>query len=760
MVEAAEHRIQIETPDHPLDIHLDPVEGDLLTTLYATWQEYNLLENNDIADFADAAGWTIRALQGKQRESGTLPASSHPFEVAKILAQAHLDRETIIAGLLHDDPEDTKDYPPKSSRKITHEMIENRFGVSVSRMVENMTKLKGAKNQDLTPRNHLKMFEALLEDYRTIFVKLADRLHNMRTIWGLKDVTKRRRKAEETIKIYAPLAMHLGMKEWAEELMDLSFQTLYKRDYPKIRELYQSTLTLDAVNEVTTRIHGYTTMSDEIVKTSRHQSRLLDVIVQTPSLFSLYKENDDSFPDIPKESIAPLVTLVVKKRRIKKLPEDFTQTYHFPVDGNSDSLLRSVEQEEWISDVAKYLTKIGTGAQYRRNPWSRLQLITEEKTPYFYGTFLHNTIPFRVRFITKRADEEEQSSLFDLINRTPKTKYALRKLRKLQTNIQRARRFLQKGKGERVTQTVQQITQNLDTDLIYVKTPQGNVEVVQKGTVRDVIWQLHEGIAESAFSYTVQRGKEKPITGTDFTLPIEEDDQVTIHTDGRNNLVQVSWLDEAETRYARKKIAERLRKKIQHEAQLPDNERIITREVIKRGERELRQHFFRYANRMNAPMDELRIGIDKVKQKWEHHHTRKNPMSGNSTTTTPEDFLIHLGLEEISMYGPGRRIIKDTVAELFRMQRSLVPVEIDLTDEPGSFAHVSDHLSRELGINILGIFGVARQSEENAQHVVFYMTKRDARKLTRSELAKLHALSCVWSVERGLSMDEQGRTTN
>ena len=182
-----------------------------------------------------------KAHAGQLRLSGA-PYIEHPLEVARVLADLGLDGNTIAAGLLHDVVEDCG--VPKSE-------IDRLFGTDVGNLVEGVTKLsqietktsagaleiKGKSAQlTLQAESLRKMLVAMAEDVRVILIKLADRLHNMRTIQALP-VEKRMRIAQETLEIYAPLAHRLGISAIQGDLEDLSFRTLHPEKYREIAGL-------------------------------------------------------------------------------------------------------------------------------------------------------------------------------------------------------------------------------------------------------------------------------------------------------------------------------------------------------------------------------------------------------------------------------------------------------------------------------------------------------------------------------------------
>ncbi len=153
------------------------------------------------------------------RKSGD-PFITHPLEVAKILTSIKLDADSIVAGLLHDTLEDTN---------LNIDEINKNFGYEIVELVDGLTKINKyslkVKNQKFG-ENYKKLILATTKDLRVILVKLADRLHNMRTIQFIKDENKKTKIALETLEVFAPLAQRLGMKEWQDELEDISFEVI------------------------------------------------------------------------------------------------------------------------------------------------------------------------------------------------------------------------------------------------------------------------------------------------------------------------------------------------------------------------------------------------------------------------------------------------------------------------------------------------------------------------------------------------------
>ena len=182
-------------------------------------KSYNKFLNSETLN--KAYNFALEAHQNQKREEG-VPYIIHPVAVAKILTDLKLDSATITTGLLHDTIEDTK---------VTYESVKKEFGEEVAKLVDGVTKISALETKastDSKAENFRKLILATSKDIRVLLVKLADRLHNMRTIHFVKDKDKIIRKAKETMEIYAPLADRMGMNTIRDELEDLSFSVLNK----------------------------------------------------------------------------------------------------------------------------------------------------------------------------------------------------------------------------------------------------------------------------------------------------------------------------------------------------------------------------------------------------------------------------------------------------------------------------------------------------------------------------------------------------
>jgi (p)ppGpp synthase/HD superfamily hydrolase len=230
---------------------------------------------------------------GQMRKSGE-PFVVHPVQVALLLTSLKMDTETIMAGLLHDTVEDTD---------MTFELVEDLFGPVVKSIVEGETKVsklpklafseepqdgeteQAASTYDEQAENLRQMFVAMTEDYRIIIVKLADRLHNMRTLQHMKPA-KQIKISRETLDIFAPLAHRMGIWQFKSELEDISFQYLYPQEYKRLKrklETHEKRL-----GEVLERSQALLKERLEDDITLQDQAAKVEVVGRTKEIYSLW----------------------------------------------------------------------------------------------------------------------------------------------------------------------------------------------------------------------------------------------------------------------------------------------------------------------------------------------------------------------------------------------------------------------------------------------------------------------------------------
>ena len=305
------------------------------------------LKPPDIEQVRQAIAFSRAAHEGQTRQSGELYVT-HPIEVARILTRFRLDVPTIVAALLHDVVEDTE---------ITAAEIGSQFGECVQTLVLGLSKLESVSfetKEDAQAENFRKMLMAMAQDVRVVLIKLADRLHNMRTL-GSMPASKRQRIAEETLQIYAQIAYRMGLHDIYQELQDLSFKHLHPKAYRVLKDALSITRSrrrkiLDEVKvkletqlkqqgidaKVTAREKSFFSIYQKMQEKSLAFSEVLDVfgfrvLVNTlpecylslGALHSLYKPMPAKFKDyiaIPKRNGYQSLhsTLMVPPEKISK----------------------------------------------------------------------------------------------------------------------------------------------------------------------------------------------------------------------------------------------------------------------------------------------------------------------------------------------------------------------------------------------------------------------------------------------------------
>ncbi len=233
------------------------------------------LTQEDIAEVTNAYLMANEAHKGQQRFSGE-PYISHPIEVARILAGMHMDPESIIAAMLHDVLEDTP---------VDKADIAEAFGDEVAELVDGVSKLDQIRFEnriEAQAENLRKMMLAMARDIRVILIKLADRLHNMRTLDALPP-EKKRRIAKETLEIYAPIANRLGMNNFRIEFEDIGFSFLYPVRYKVLKE---------AVHKARRNRKELIVDLESNLKTRLEEEHVLPFMVmgREKHLYSLYKK--------------------------------------------------------------------------------------------------------------------------------------------------------------------------------------------------------------------------------------------------------------------------------------------------------------------------------------------------------------------------------------------------------------------------------------------------------------------------------------
>ena len=236
-------------------------------------KDYNKFLNPET--LSKAYTFALNAHKNQKRDSGD-PYLTHPVAVANILTDLKLDSATIATGLLHDTIEDTK---------ATYKTVEKEFGKEVADLVDGVTKiseLEGKIVENSKAENIRKLILATSKDIRVLLVKLADRLHNMRTLNSISDKNRKFRIAKETMEIYAPLSDRMGMNHIRDELEDLSFATLN----PEARKLVVDRLSLNKKNIES----NFIKISDKFAKILEENNVKAKIVGREKTPFSIWRK--------------------------------------------------------------------------------------------------------------------------------------------------------------------------------------------------------------------------------------------------------------------------------------------------------------------------------------------------------------------------------------------------------------------------------------------------------------------------------------
>ncbi len=360
-------------------------------------------EDEDLSMIHKAYKLAVDAHEGQYRKSGE-PYIIHPLAVAQILAELELDRESIVAGILHDIIEDT-DY--------TYEDIKEMFSEDIAIIVDGVTKLMEMvyySKEEEQAENYRKMFLAMSTDIRVILVKMADRLHNMRTLEYMT-VEKQIQKARETEEIYAPLAHRLGIAKIRYELEDLCFKYLHPEEYRKINTIiskkeeinkeYFSKMIKDieeAVKEadIDCKVEGRIKQPYSIYKKMFNKNKNFDQIHDLLAVRIYVDEEKDCYGSlgimhnkytpiigrikdyiaVPKENLyRSLHTTVIAQDglqfEIQIRTYDMHKTAEYGIaahwkykGGNKGGLNKSEEKLEWLRQMLEWQRETGTNEEY------------------------------------------------------------------------------------------------------------------------------------------------------------------------------------------------------------------------------------------------------------------------------------------------------------------------------------------------------------------------------------------------------------
>ncbi|KGI76847.1 RelA/SpoT family protein [Oleiagrimonas soli] len=484
------------------------------------------LPDEDVARVRRAYLIGAEAHAGQMRKSGE-PYITHPVAVAALLAELHMDAETIIAAILHDTLEDTQ---------LDREQIVEEFGDVVVELVDGVTKLDSVRfrsRQEAAAESFRKMLLAMARDLRVILIKLADRLHNMRTL-GAKESTSRRRIARETLEIYAPIAQRLGMNRMKAELQDLGFRALYPDRHRVISARIRSAL--GNRREVMGRIEA------SLANRLGEENIQAKVVSRVKAPYSIY----------------------MKMRREHKSFDDVMDVYGFRV--VTDNVMRCYQALGAIHMLYKPVDKRFKDfiAIPKANGYQSLHTV-------LFGPF---GAPIEIQIRTEEMDSVAERGVAAHWSYKAQSGPA-------NSAQSRAREWLA-GLAERQagTDSSSEFIENVKVDLfpdeVYLFTPKGEImSLPRNATAIDFAYAVHTDVGDHAVSARVN-DKLVPLR-----TRLDSGQRVEIIT-APSSMPRLDWLDVVVTGKARTAIRQFI-KHMQHEDAVQFGHRMLDRALEARG---------------------------------------------------------------------------------------------------------------------------------------------------------------------------------
>lgn len=461
----------------------------------------------DIKLVERAYQFSAEAHEGQKRLTG-VPFITHAVGTGALLAQWKLPPLLVVAGLLHDIPEDTK---------FTFADIEKQFGAEVAKIVEGDTKLDRLVYHGVEryAENLRKMFLAMATDVRVIFVKFADRIHNLSTLQGVPEY-KQKRIALESLEIYAPIANRLGMGVIRGELEDLAFKYVQPREYEWTLGLLVERV--PPKEEYLEHIRGV--INDDLRK---NRIALISIHGRVKRLYSLYKKILEKDRDISK------VYDLVAQRIIVATVQDcyaalgILHQRWMPLKGRIKDYIAQPKPNGYQSLHTTVFCEDGEIVEF------------QIRTPQ-----MHEEAEFGIAAHWFYTEKGKKSEKFDHHVRW------LKELTDLQRNLQDHTTFLK---------ALESLKIDFFRSRIFVFTPKGDVIDLPEGaTPIDYAYAIHTEIGNKC---TAARVNEQMVQ---LTNPLQSGDVIQIITDKNRKGPSANWLDSVKTSHARSKIKEGVRK--------------------------------------------------------------------------------------------------------------------------------------------------------------------------------------------------------
>lgn len=505
-------------------------DGATIEKIVTTMKKNN--RKNDTKLIIKAYEFAKNKHEDQLRKSGE-PYIIHPLEVANILADLELDDATICAALLHDVLEDTD---------TTKSDLENEFNVEIAEMVDGVTKLsklKYASMKEQQVENYRKMFLAMGKDIRVILIKLADRLHNMRT---LKHLTRDRQIAnsKETMDLYAPLANRLGIYSLKWELEDLAFKYLYPEEYREI---------VEGINRKREeRLKFIDVILEEIKGELKKQKIVAEITGRAKHLYSIYRKMQRD--NITLEQVYDLFALRIIVNSVKDCYTalGIVHELYTPMPGRFKDYIAVPKPNMYQSLHTTLIGPKGTPFEVQIRTWD-MHRIAE------FGIAAH--------WAYKEANNSRNKK--SNVTVTEDKLAWIREALEWQKDMQDPEEFLKTLKTE------------LFEDEVYVFTPKGDIKSLPKGsTPIDFAYNIHAEIGHHMTGCKIN-SKMMPIV-----TELKNGDIVEIITSDQAKGPSMDWLKFIKSSGAKNKILSWF-KKTQREENIVKGKELIEKEIKKIG---------------------------------------------------------------------------------------------------------------------------------------------------------------------------------
>ena len=472
--------------------------------------------SDDTSMIEKAYRTACEAHKDQKRKSGE-PYVIHPLCVAIILADLEMDKETIVAGLLHDIVEDTD---------ITGEMLREQFGEEVEQLVDGVTKLGKlnyvADKLEVQAENLRKMFLAMAKDIRVIIIKLADRLHNMRTLQYMPE-KKRLEKARETMDIYAPIAQRLGISRIKVELDDLSLKYLEPDIYYELAE------------KIAVKKDARQAFIDEIADDVRHHMERAGIKAQiygrAKHFFSIYKKMVNQQKSLDQIYDLFAVRIIVDTIKDCYSALGIIHEMYKPIPGRFKDYIAMPKQNMYQS---LHTTLIGPGG----TPFE-IQIRTAD---------MHRVAEYGIAAHWKYKEESNGNHVS--VDKQEEKLTWLRQILEWQQDMSDNREFMDLLKSDL----------NLFNDSVYCFTPAGDVKNLPNGsTPVDFAYSIHSAVGNRMIGARVN-GKLVPID-----YEIQNGDRIEVITSQNSRGPSRDWLKIVRSTQAKNKINQWFKQELKEE---------------------------------------------------------------------------------------------------------------------------------------------------------------------------------------------------